>query len=193
VNDFNRRDASIGPTILLSTGRYFSFVDPSPLTIEEVASALSKICRFTGHCRQFYSVAEHSILVSRLVPPHLAMWGLLHDAVEAVVGDMASPLKRLVPEYKTIEARCEAVILEGFGLKGTMPAEVKHADLVALRTEQRDLMHIAGGLWMSLEGIAPSTTLDCTKPLLPGAACARFLQRYEDLLNWKALAGGKEY
>ena len=166
------------PTILLCTGRYFDFTAPTALTEEEVAHALSNICRFTGHSREFYSVAQHSVLVSMLVPRPLALWGLMHDAVEAVVGDMASPLKRLIPEYKALEHRCEAVILAGFGLVGDMPAEVKHADRVALRTEQRDVMHKEGGLWTSLEGIEAPTWLT-VKPWTPDEARRRFLKRYD--------------
>lgn len=144
------------PTILLASGRYFDFSDPQPLTIGEVAHALSHLCRFTGHCARFYSVAQHSVHVSFLVPYRFALWGLLHDAVEAVVGDMASPVKRMFPEYKALEDRCERVILAGFGLDvDAKPPEVKVADRIALRTEQRDLMRREGGLWTSLAGVEP--------------------------------------
>jgi uncharacterized protein len=180
MDDFQRRDGLIGPTILLSSGRYFNFLEPSPLTIREVAHGLSHLCRFTGQCRSFYSVAQHSVLVSKLVPPELALWGLLHDAVESVVGDVASPLKRLVPEYKAIEHRCEVPILEGFGLTGPMPAEVKRADLVALRTEQRDLMPTMGGGWLSLQGIEPAPVK--VRPWPAWWARLRFLWRYEQLV-----------
>jgi hypothetical protein len=166
MDDYDRRIATVGPTILLSTGRYFDFTNPTPLTLEEVAHALAHICRFTGHSRGFYSVAQHSILVALLLPPALRKWGLFHDAVEAVVGDMAGPLKRLLPEYKVIEDRCERVILAGFGLDAdAKPPEIKHADLVALRTEQRDLMHIDGGRWPCLDGIQPSVVkVTCWHP-----------------------------
>lgn len=178
--DHDRRIATVGPTILLSTGRYFDFTMPTPLTEGEVAHALAHLCRFTGHCRNFYSVAQHSVLVSLLVPRELALQGLMHDAVEAVVGDMAGPLKRLMPEYKALEHRCEAVILEGFGLPTQLDPQVKRADLVALSTEQRDLMHRSGGLWTCLDGIEPLEHLHIT-PWTPSEARRRFLLRYWEL------------
>lgn len=169
-----------GPTILLSSGRYFSFEEPSALTVEEVAHALSKICRFTGHCSSFYSVAQHAVLVSRLTPPEHAWEGLHHDDGEAVTGDMATPLKRLVPEFKVIERRCEKAILGGFGIDAdNMPPSVKQADLVALRTEQRDLMNARGGLWSDLEGIQPDPVR--VFPVPPHIAEQMFIDRYREL------------
>lgn len=177
--DHDARIATVAPAILLSTGRYFDFRNPTPLTITEVAHALSNICRFTGHCSKFYSVAQHSIHVSKLVPEQLALQGLLHDAVEAVMGDMSGPLKRLFPEYRELEKRMEAVILNGFGLSSELHPLVKRADLIALRTEQRDLMHPGGGLWTCLEGIEPDP-----RPINPDLALIaeyKFLIRYSDL------------
>lgn len=177
--DNARRMAAVAPTILLSSGRYFDFQNPQPLTIEEVAHALANICRFTGNCREFYSVAEHCVLVSRLLPPHLAMQGLLHEVGEAVMGDMAGPLKRIFPEFKALEHRVEAVILEGFGLPATLDPLVKRADLVALRTEQRDLMRKEGGLWTCLDGIEPHH--EVIRPLSPPGARELFLWRFRQL------------
>lgn len=177
--DHDRRIATVAPTILLSTGRYFDFRDPTPLTIGEVAHALSKLCRFTGQCKAFYSVAQHSVLVSELLPDHLKMQGLLHDAVEAVMGDMSGPLKRLFPEYKALEHRIEKVILEGFGLPAELDPLVKRADLIALRTEQQDLMPESGGLWTCLEGIEPHGTVII--PCGPHLAERQFLRVYDKL------------
>ncbi|MDT0138063.1 hypothetical protein [Acidovorax sp. PRC11] len=177
------RDQAIGPTILLASGRYFSFTDPesTPVSVEDIAHALSHLCRFTGHCRGFYSVAQHAVLVSHLVPPEHAYHALHHDDVEAVMGDMSSPLKRLMPEYKALEHRVEAAILAQFGLPAATPAEVKHADLVALHTEQRDLMHIDGGRWPMLDGIAPSAKHKL-EPMPPEEARRAYLERHFQLL-----------
>lgn len=174
----------MSPTIQLSSGRYFDFTDPQPLTIEEVAHALANLCRFTGHPERFYSVAQHSVLVAKLLPPRLQLQGLLHDAVEAVMGDMASPLKMLLPEYKALEHKVEAVILQGFGLPAKLDPLVKHADLVALRTEQRDLMRSSGS-WSALDGIEPDDMV--VYPLQPTMARLRFLEAYR-LLTSSAVA-----
>ncbi len=185
LDEFAIREESIGPTILLVSGAYFSFEHPerTPVPVEDIAHALSHTCRFTGHCHSFYSVAQHAVLTSYLAPPEFAFHALHHDDAEALIGDVASPLKRLIPQYKEIERRVEAVIMEQFGLPLEMPPEVKRADLVALRTEQRDLMHSAGGLWTSLEGIEPSQEFHVDHPMSPREAARLYLRRHHELLG----------
>ena len=91
---------------LTSTGRRFVPQLPaaSKIDIEDIAHALSQLCRFGGHCCEFYSVAQHSVIVSLNVPPEHRFAALMHDAAEAYLGDVIQPIKRLLPEYKAMES-----------------------------------------------------------------------------------------
>ena len=155
--------------------------DPAHVCIEDIAHALSMKCRYTGHVREFYSVAEHSVYVSHIVPPEDALWGLLHDAPEAYLPDIARPIKSAIVGFKVVENMMMAAIATRFGLPGDMPESIKHADLVMLATESRDLMSAPPYRWLTTEGITP---LEQTiKPLLPIAAKASFLSRFKQLVS----------
>lgn len=131
------------------SGVAFYPLDPRPedVDIEDIAHALSHVCRFGGHCRSFYSVAEHSVRVSGAIREGGGtiaeqFEGLMHDAAEAYVGDMVWPLKQeseLAP-YKRIERLVEDAIAARFGLPLEQSPIVKRYDLVLLSTEKRDLM-----------------------------------------------------
>lgn len=170
-------------SILTHSGRYFNFDAPekSYIDIETIAHALSHICRFTGHVDNFYCVAQHCVLVSYLVPPEYAMEGLMHDTPEAYIGDVATPLKAMLSDYKTIEHRVEAAVLGHFGLPAIMHPSVKQGDLKALATEKRDLMPDAVDLlsWECIEGIEPHP--EKIIPLSSEDAKNLFLARYYEL------------
>ena len=132
------------------TGKKFHLLDPQPeeVCIEDIAHALALSCRFCGHVRQFYSVAEHSIHVSNICEPVDALWGLLHDASEAYIADLSRPVKHCTPvgpPYIAVEARIMAVIAAKFGLPTTMPPGVKVADNTLLFAEKDKLM--SGVAW----------------------------------------------
>lgn len=131
------------------TGRRVDPLDPAPdaLDIVDIAHALSLLCRFNGHCRVFYSVAEHSVRVARAVPPEDALWGLLHDASEPYLADVPRPLKQRLPEYHVAEERFMRVVAARFGLSWPMPASVDRADTALLVTEARDLMGTDARTW----------------------------------------------
>jgi hypothetical protein len=176
------------PTIQVYSGQYFDYRYPHDhrYTVTEIAHALSNICRYTGHCERFYSVAQHSVLVSHEVPREYALQGLLHDAVEAYCGDVNKPLKSLLPEYSKIEAQVEAALLEAFGLPASLDPSVKAADLKLLKTEQRDLMQIDDPVkwygvdyWSRIRDIEPCPYV--IVPLPPKAARLAFIERYMEL------------
>jgi hypothetical protein len=115
--------------------------DEDDVCIEDIAHALSNIVRFTGHAKAPYTVAQHSVMVSMLSGEH-ALCGLLHDATEAYLGDVSSPLKSLLPDYREAEERAHKVIAGAFGLPYPLPREVKDADRQALLIEKRDLLTV---------------------------------------------------
>ena len=172
----------MGPQIMTVSGTYFDFIEPanSEFTIEDIAHALANICRFTGHVKKFYSVAQHSVYVSFLVPVEHALAGLLHDAAEAFLGDVSSPLKQLLPDYKAIEKRVEEEVLERVGLSLPLDPCIKQADLIMLATEKRDLMMPSTRHgWELLRGV---TALPAPlEPWSPKKSEKEFLKRYYDL------------
>ena len=174
---------AVGATIMLTSGSYFDYEDPrgSPFTIEDVAIALGKICRFNGHCNGFYSVAEHSVYVSKIVPKPDALAGLLHDASEAFLGDMPGPLKWISPEFRRFEATIEEAVLERFGIEGGLPKSVKIADMIMLATEKNQIMPNPDDEWPMLKDIRPSSI--AIQRLSPEEASTAFLDRYSQLIS----------
>ncbi|MGC4409597.1 hypothetical protein D4A92_19810 [Rhizobium rosettiformans] len=178
---------AIGPTILLGSGTYFDFEDPesSEITIEDIAYGLAFEGRCAGQCfsrllqrRVFYSVAQHCVLMSLMVPPELQLQALMHEVGEAVCGDMTAPLKSLNPSFKAIEKRCEAAILKRFGITMTDRVALKQADVRMLATERRDLLLWRGEKW-SLTDIEPYDFH--ISPWSPEQAAEAFLARYAEL------------
>lgn len=165
--------------ILLRSGNFFDFLNPdaSNMSIDDIASGLANEARFNGQTRQFYSVAQHSVMVSMLVPEEHAMAGLLHDCSEAVMKDIPKPLKRLLPDYQALEAKVEGAILAQFGLALPLHPSIKRADLVMLATEKRDLMpqHQVD----DCGGAAPLDEI--ITPWAPALAKRAFLRRFHEL------------
>lgn len=152
------------------------------IDIIDIAHALSNICRYGGHVEQFYSVAQHCVLVSRTVPAEHALRGLLHDASEAYLIDVPRPIKRSkgMEVYREAEKLLEAKIYLRFGLSPEDPSCIKTADNQLLRTEQRDLMKPAPAAWKDYRvGALPETIT----PWPPTFARSMFLERFSELTN----------
>ncbi len=146
-----------GPSIMLASGNWFDLLDPwnSEFTIEDIAQGLSNICRFSGQCKDFYSVAEHSIYVCDTVE-QFQLEALLHDAAEAFIGDITRPLKQLLPQYKEIEANVEDAISRRFNLDPKAKSAVKAADLRVLAAEQAQLMPSGTDFWAAPLNVKPA-------------------------------------
>lgn len=138
----------LGPYINTISGNPFFLGHPDESVIDpaEIAYALSNLCRFTGHVKEFYSVAQHCVLVSRHVPQAgdghagYALEGLLHDAAEAYTGDINHPLKVMLGKaFSGIEAAIELAIAVEFNAQWPWPDVVKDADYAAYATEIRDV------------------------------------------------------
>ncbi len=163
---------------------------PGEIFIEDIAHSLSRQCRFNGHCGPFYSVAEHSVHVSNVVPAECALWGLLHDAAETFLSDIVRPLKRRcyyfigvgsMERYQDAEERILRAIAERFGLPGLMPKEVLDADERMLATERQQLFDGRQPVWDCIAGIEPY------RIAIPAWDCyfaeERFLSRFRKLTH----------
>jgi hypothetical protein len=179
---------AMAPYILTATGKQFWFDDPKPeqICIEDIAWALSNLCRYTGHCRYFYSIAQHSYMASLIVPERFALEALLHDAAEAYICDINAPLKQLLPDYKVIEARVEKVIAAKFGISYPLSPTVKAADMRMLATEKRDFMQPDPTPWPSVHGHVPLPAP--MTPFSPEYAREAFMARYVQLTRSQANA-----
>jgi 5'-deoxynucleotidase YfbR-like HD superfamily hydrolase len=149
------------------------------ICIEDIAHALSHVCRFGGHVSRFYSVAQHSIFVSERCSPEIQLEGLMHDSTEAYYGDMVRPLKYLMPNYQELENKLHHLINRKFKLKYNKKVrdEIKKWDNIALVTEKRDFKH--GALWDNYNDIIPDENR--IKALSPKQAEKLFLKRFEEL------------
>lgn len=168
------------------SGRAISLFDPQPdsFDITDIAHALAMQPRFNGNTRSHYSVAQHSVLVSELVPADCALAALLHDASEASLGDIVSPVKRVLRElFAPIEARVMAAIHERFGLPRELPeamaAAVHLADMRMLAAEKAQLLDFDAGHWPVLAGIEPAPFV--IAPMSNTEAKAYFLARFDQL------------
>ena len=125
------------------SGRKFYPLNPreEDIDIYDIAHSLSMTCRFMGHAKYFYSVAEHSLRVAEICPHGLKLAGLLHDYAEAYIGDIPKPIKKILERVEVIEQIILSAIFKKFNVNlGGDGFLVKSADHIMLATEARDLM-----------------------------------------------------
>ncbi len=166
--------------IVTFTGKRFYPLAPrvEDIDIVDIAHALSNICRFTGHCSTFYSVAQHSILCAQMAPVWLKASMLLHDASEAYLCDLSRPVKHAkgMESYRTAEQRLQNLVGQRFGVEFSDPL-VHEIDNRMLMTERRDLTNVVQS-WSV--GVGPYVDLSIN-PMTPGQAKWEFLQQAERL------------
>lgn len=146
--DIPDQEARQGDWMQTYTGRQFWPLDPRPseVFIEDIAHSLSLQCRYAGHCKRFYSVAEHSVLLARWLRGKYgaitALYGLLHDASEAYLVDVPRPVKPSLTGYKEVEAKVQAAVFQRFGLVPDLPDTVHDADNRIIGDELVNLRHM---------------------------------------------------
>ncbi len=165
------------------SGRRFYSLAPekNEILIEDIAYSLSKICRFMGHPKFFYSVAEHSFLVSYLVEPELKLAALLHDAAEAYMGDMARPWKLIFTDFAAVLEKIQREIFKRFGIdEGLVNSpDIEKADNIMLATERRELMKPIDG-WVIKES---PLYINPVVGYTPGAAKSLFMKEFGRLIK----------
>lgn len=176
-----------GNFTLTYTGQKFSFLDPErdTINIKDIAWALAHTPRWGGHTLEAYSVAQHSITVSYLVGQDGGwegpqMYALLHDASEAYIGDLPSPVKRFLPEYRAMESKIQYAINHRFNIHdptGLWSEMTERADTDAFRWEARDLMIDGAGGCIQ----PPSEDFPRLTPLCPEYAYEAFLETFGNL------------
>lgn len=177
------------PTIQLQSGAWFDFLDPlsTPVSPEDIAAGLAKQSRYTGHTLGFvpYTIAQHCCIASDIAPPHLKFEALMHDAPEAVLGDIATPLKQLLVDYKVIEDMVSEAFAEWFNVSPKTLPEVKVIDIRMACTEKRDLMADVEQ-WGMFDGIEPYDFR--ITPWAPEEAYFAWLERFSRLrlVKWEA-------
>ncbi len=181
------------------SGRRLDLLDPSPLDveIEDIAHGLSRVARWNGQTKgkQAYSVAEHSLLVERLVvslkeniPKKWRLAALLHDAPEYVIGDIISPFKAAIGvDYRAVETRLQTVIHLRFGLPGELPSQVKRlikrADKLSAYLEATQLAGFSNAEADRFFGrfiIGQNIKLD---PSSPDQAKSQYIARFQQLYS----------
>ncbi len=173
--------------LVSGTQFYFGAPEDHMIHVEDVAHALSMLCRFNGHTRRFYSVAEHACIMSDWVmaqpwaTPRDGLTALHHDDAEYVIGDMARPVKVKMPQFKAAETVLDRALARRFGTEYPFPPWLKEIDSRILVDERSNVMNPSTNEWGT----------DHLKPLgvvfwrvlgrFPAVAKRRYLRRHRRL------------
>lgn len=128
--------------IRTSSGIYINIFEPTldMICIEDIAHALSNQCRFGGHLPKFYSVLQHCIECMKRAPRHLKLEALMHDASEAYLLDIPTPIKGRLSNYKEIENDLMKTISNKFNFSWPMDSTIKKIDREVLEFEWEHFM-----------------------------------------------------
>ncbi|HSG30586.1 MAG TPA: HD family hydrolase [Thermodesulfobacteriota bacterium] len=162
--------SKFGPNVIQTfTGEFIDVFDPDPnkINIEDIAHALSNVCRYGGHCPEFYSVAQHSVLCSEHIDRENPLELLLHDSSEAYMMDIPSPIKKRFPEYKKVENKLLEIIFKKYGLDFPLSKNVKKIDGELLKYEYKSFFDLKNGGYL--------------KVLTPKEAKLQFIERFNEL------------
>lgn len=162
-------------------GGSFEPFNPKPVSIEieDIAHSLSMQCRWNGHIDEFYSVAQHCLLTSYLVDDKYMLEALMHDATEAYIGDVPSPVKAGLPEYIHTEDKIWKAIARKFKMREVLPKEIKDADVYMMKLEKKVLVRdYEDGFHDDVENL--KIRLDI-KPMGPKMAKQQFMERFHEL------------
>uniref|UniRef100_I2PWP0 HD superfamily hydrolase n=1 Tax=Desulfovibrio sp. U5L TaxID=596152 RepID=I2PWP0_9BACT len=170
------------------SGSLFDVLDHTTrdINIRDIAHSLSMQCRFGGHCQRYYSLAEHCVILSRLVDKRLALCALLHEAAHAYVQEMSVPLRPLLEGYQELAQRIWGTVAKRFHLPATLPEAIRKSDLRLLATEIEFLLLPTPKPW--LPGVRPYTLealgIKHSKQLglLPREARQHYLERFAELV-----------
>jgi uncharacterized protein len=176
--------------ILTASGRHVNLLRPEPeqIDIRDIATALSRECRFSGQTRLHYSVAQHSVVVSRYCVGY-ELEGLMHDAPEAYLRDIPEPLKELLGRYVEIESNIYQAIRARYGMPMEIPLlQVRKIDLRVLAAERRDLMPQDDRPWPCLAGVRPVESR--IHPWSIEESRTAFLEKFFDLLQQSQIGSG---
>lgn len=172
------------------TGLLYDFASPQPdqVCVEDIAKSLSQVCRYGGHIDHRYSVAQHSLLVWRLVVHHLmrpdlGYAALHHDSPETYTGDVMKPMKVAMEQmglltkdaFSKIEWAAEVAVGEHLGIDPRLFKDpvVKRADEVALRMEAAVLKVNDGRTFAEASGVKPIHPFDGVATLIEDEAVER--------------------